>query len=334
MTTGGVLLALGSIILFVISVIVLAVRAYKKKTKKAPTVMMIISVGVMIISFFLNKMYGYAIGAVALTVFFTFITWSIKNHNKKQQEYDVLIEKNPAWEVEKKVRDRLKYISFGKASSFSRYPSYMDSKKYNRYLSDNQSKCAEFLNDGALMVASHQCVDPNSLSNNGQALYIYTPHAVFRKWTLPSGTTTTDILPAGLGLGIKEYHHTTVVTKDASVTGSAIAGAVIGGTAGAVVGAVHAMETNAKGGKSKVVSDGTKTYNIQVFDHWIDCVLISKEVLKMCPPPLEDAISVETDTYWVLDRYLSGAKKDEVEEIRNYLNTIIAKIKIASEGNK
>lgn len=340
MTTVGAVLVFVGLILLIGSGVVWDKATKKEKQTKAPGIMATIAGIILSVGAYLFEEEVYAIIGIGLVVFFNWISKKFKKFAKQQQSIKDKLANDPNWEVERRIEKRLAYTSLELGGSFQFYPSQPYGEKYKGNVKANLNRCVDFLKDGALMVATHQLIDPNSSAINGRGLYIYTPNALFRKTkaAVTGEVNLNDIMPAGSEFGIKEHIKEALVTKKVSVADAAAAGAILAGTAGAVVGAAHAMDTNANGGKSELVSKGS-TLCIQLFTHGIDCIFISKEILKMCVPPPAHCVSVETNTYWILDSHLEEWKTDrqahqKLKETLDYLNDIVAKIKISSEKNQ
>lgn len=113
-------------------------------------------------------------------------------------------------------------------------------------------------------------------------------------------------------LGKSEYK------KDRSVVGSAIAGGVIAGGVGAVVGAVSAANTNAKGGKSAYVySYGD--YGLTYQNNWILDCYISNDIIRRFGKPVNTNNSKSGFAYFDTYNY----EKKYIDEISNYLSRVI-----------
>ena len=275
---------------------------------------------------------GYVILLVVSVGFLVLVFQGVKSFNKGQETLQNRIENDPAYIVEKRVKARLKNIRWGKAGSFrSCYRDIRNNEsiaRQKRYLEENRKVCADFLDDGAIMVCAHNTTDPDPQFHNfnlGQGLYIYTPNAVFRKVKdFQSGAEIEAILSPGMGFGIKGELIAECVTVDnkKSVAKSAAIGGIIGGAAGAVVGAAYAAEKNNAGPTTKAVAGGM-IYSLQLFTEWIDTVFISKRVSQFCPPPPKEFIQHETETYWILNIPAITRSKETLQEPLDYLNRIV-----------
>ena len=123
------------------------------------------------------------------------------------------------------------------------------------------------------------------------------------------------------GLRCMQIIHNTTYNKKSSVVGSAIAGGVIAGGAGAVVGAVSAVNTNMNGGKT--VSKGSLgDYGIYYKKDWISNCYISDDVLNNFDSPFtrENGFMFFTNGYIRLNTY--NRNKEFINTVINYLQQV------------
>ncbi len=264
---------------------------------------------------------------IILIIFFIQVFKLFKKSRSMINNIKKLVDSDPAYETERRVRDRIEKIKFGTVGTFKHEYStkqYYGKSHYDEYLEHNQQKCVEFLKDGALMVCTYNIIDPHDNFNHSQSLYVYTHRATFRRTKEDAGFELNDIFPSKYKFGMGNYRPATVVNKKSSVAGSALAGGVIAGAPGAIVGALHSTEKNASGGTDKIHFSNDKVYYTALDTHQIDCIFISKDILKHYAPPPSEYISVETDDYWILRRYLSSYNDSQnVKDLLAYLNGIV-----------
>lgn len=125
----------------------------------------------------------------------------------------------------------------------------------------------------------------------------------------------------------------TTYTKDASVIGQAVAGAVIAGPAGAVVGALNASNTNAKGGKTKTITEktGEKIFTIHLpSGDILGNIFLSTSFMDKYGYPPEKFVKTKTKKYWIIEDgvyfYRCGFNEleDKYKELVDYINKAIS----------
>lgn len=249
----------------------------------------------------------------------------IKEDEAKKLAFVNKIKNDPSYSVEARLHEKLNGLNLDVFASSSLDYDLSFEERRNKKI----KRCVKYLEDGALMVCTNNLLDSWSNPSLGSALYTYTPHCTFCneiKSFEYGGHKSFSILPTGCGFGIKKYFSVsdvTVTNKKSSVTGSAIAGGILAGGVGAVVGAVHALDKNASGGTDKVNVSGNNFYGVTLFTNRIDHIVISKKLIDKVKKPDEKYILKMNDQYCVIDKGLAGTNKDELKEITDYLNSLV-----------
>lgn len=275
----------------------------------------------------------FMLGAfIAVIVFVVkFFGKAIKEDEARRADFANKLKNDPAYRAEAKLHKKLDELTLSGGGGFynTRRYSYLS---FEECLEKNIEGCVDYLKDGALMVCTHNLVSPWSDVSNGAAIYAYAPHSAFRKEIKSfeyGGHESFNVLPANSGFGIKKYFGVsdiTVTNKKSSVTGSAIAGGILAGGVGAVVGAVHALDKNASGGTDKVNVSGSNFYGVSLYSNRIDYIVVSKKVIDKVKAPDEKYVLKMTDQYCVIHQGLASPNQNELKEITDYLNSVVSAI--------
>ena len=256
---------------------------------------------------------------------------AIKADEARRADFANKLKNDPAYRAEAKLHKKFDELTLSGGGGFynTRRYSYLS---FEECVEKNIENCVEYLKDGALMVCTHNLVSPWSDVSNGAAIYAYAPHSAFRKEIKSfeyGGHESFNVLPANSGFGIKKYFGVsdiTVTNKKSSVTGSAIAGGILAGGVGAVVGAVHALDKNASGGTDKVNVSGSNFYGVSLYSNRINYIVISKKVIDRVKEPDEKYVLKMTDQYCVIHQGLASPNQNELKEITDYLNSVVSAI--------
>ena len=269
---------------------------------------------------------------IAVIVFVVkFFGKAIKEDEAKRADFANKLKNDPAYRAEAKLHKKFDELTLSGGGGFynTRRYSYMS---FEECVEKNIENCVEYLQDGALMVCTENLVAPWSDVSNGAAIYAYAPHSTFRKEIKSfeyGGHESFNVLPANIGFGIKKYFGVsdiTITNKKSSVTGSAIAGGILAGGVGAVVGAVHAMDKNTSGGTDKVNVSGSNFYGVSLYSNRIDYIVISKKVIDRVKEPDEKYVLTKNDKYCVIHQGLASPNQNELKEITDYLNNVVSAI--------
>lgn len=275
----------------------------------------------------------FILGAI-IAVIVLVVKWFgkvIKEDEARRADFANKLKNDPAYRAEAKLHKKLDELTLKSGGGFYniRKESYLS---FEECVERNIERCVEYLKDGALMVCTDNLVAPWSDVSNGAAIYAYAPHSAFRKEIKSfeyGGHESFNVLPANSGFGIKKYFGVsdiTVTNKKSSVTGSAIAGGILAGGVGAVVGAVHALDKNASGGTDKVNVSGSNFYGVSLYSNRINYIVISKKVIDRVKKPDEKYVLKMTDQYCVIHQGLASPNQNELKEITDYLNSVVSAI--------
>ena len=212
------------------------------------------------------------------------------------------IESDPAYDLERRIRSRLN-------SNFYNSPD-METRK---------SKCADLIEDGAFMVGTFNILRQDITSSEGLRIYVHTSRGILGETYHQEFTRK----PLMFNIARQSTQSTYLYTAPKkSVAGSAAMGALIGGAAGAVVGAAYANEKNAN--RTTIETSYGYFYCISLADPTrstdpIDHIMISKKV-SLAPPPR--FIVCESEKYWIVNAPFCY-DSSELGELLSYLNRIL-----------
>jgi len=229
-----------------------------------------------------------------------------------------------------KLKDIESFYPINKNSSTSSEEAY----------DENHKMLTDFIKAGALVVIASGTTT-QSVSTAG--VDVITPEVVFqRNFNLGTRVISTASVKTSDIVFVKGLAEKITQKKQASVVGQAVAGSVIAGGAGAVVGAINAASNNASGGKEVTV--GLRNYyylNLMYSGEMIDTIYINTSVIdRFGAPPKEFVVKKDTD-YWRIEatpknQMLGGLDRsvydDYVAYITKVLNYYGAKTTLKSKG--
>ena len=130
------------------------------------------------------------------------------------------------------------------------------------------------------------------------------------------------IHPDNLTLSMKkfEYNNSVTITKKASTTGRAIAGGLIAGEVGAVIGAASAISANASGGVQKNYGGKAEGYRLIIHQSEFRHVYISKELVPDTGVPTYSDFSVSDrgSYYEIIGPFVESKTDREKESLCKY----------------
>lgn len=198
---------------------------------------------------------------------------SLKNTKNQNQT----IENNAEYAEEKKLKEHLEKFSILLTLKRKRRMGYENGNAYYADFTKNGEVFASLINNGAKLVFVNGA-RPDYPNSKELHIFAMTPKMVLHKIQKDFGYELTSQIAKSAFIQVKQYEVFQHGTKNASVVGGAIAGGVIAGGAGAVVGAVNAANKNANGGKT-VTTGSEKRCQIKFKDEFVDCIIISKELI-------------------------------------------------------
>lgn len=247
---------------------------------------------------FVNFIVAFFVLALVFCVYM-FIC-SLRNTKNQNQNID----NNPALAEEKSLKEYLEnYSTWNQVTRKSRR-NFACGNDYYETFEKNGKAFASIINNGAKLVfiggARPDATDQET------HVFAMTPKMVFHK----NGTKLAAQIAKSAYLLVHKYEAKNYGKKDVSVVGGAIAGGVIAGGAGAVVGAINASNKNANGGKT-VVTDVNKRCQIQFMGEFVDCIIISKELVdKYGAPTTVKYEPVITNEYYMFYGIYDGGMSE------------------------
>ena len=255
----------------------------------------------------------------------TFIVFGLINSIKYTKSQNVNIESNPELATENAIKD---YLQKSYVWSFTRriMSLYEGKDAYYEDMADNAKQCAKLISLGAKIVL----VDgtrPDYSKTQEKNYFAITPKMVLHRKEEKNEASVNSQIINGARIYVQTANQTAVVKENASVTKQAIAGAVIAGAAGAIIGAANAMETNSNGGKTKVVSTSQQVCGILFNDVCLDCIIISQDLIDKYGAPQVPYEPVKTTDCWIYTGIPSFkgdiAHKNNFVILTNYVQNIL-----------
>lgn len=239
-----------------------------------------------------------------------------------------------AWNVERNIYQLMEGLGYFEDTDFMYSEEINESIRLRRV-----EKCKEFIDAGAGIVLTRG-TSPGRASHNSTEIIAITPKATIMMSAQDNSWhfRETKQIHFGDGYKVKFFRErdtnttTTTYTKDASVVGQAVAGAVIAGPVGAVVGALNANNTNAKGGKTKTSTSVTKTgkfiYTIDTpAGSTLESVYLDTSFMDKYGYPPETFVTKKTKDYWMIGggSFLrTGFEDPGYELLADYINNAIS----------
>jgi len=178
-----------------------------------------------------------------------------------------------------------------------------------------------------------------AVPNEEQRIDIIMPHAIVRKsysvYQTADGkrkrrvshaldTRFKEIVSEG---SFDEIVSVSSKTKQASVVGQAIAGGIIAGDVGAMVGAANAVSQNASGGKKVSHIKTAKRYKLKLSssNEAVDTIIISTALFERFGMPPEELVKSRKQNYWLIQDNISGGDR-RLTSAQNQLPHIALKV--------
>ena len=193
---------------------------------------------------------------------------------------------------------------------------------------------AHLIKEGAELILSMGL--DMSWNDRGRTICVVMPHAAFRIG-VPINTTCISLnleFQDDFRVSSDSFSTSSTTTvKKARVVGQAVAGGILAGGAGAVVGAINAASQNSSGGKSVTTYDGyERVYYIddKKYGRKIDSILINTKLFEKFGRPPEKYVVRRGQDYWQLlsDHSFLGCSvltdkhRTNLDELFNYIDTI------------
>lgn len=261
------------------------------------------------------------IGIVSLFVFFC-IYIGIKGMNQ-----NVKIDNSPELVTEKAIKDYMQKQKCFDWSFKRRIMWFYEGKDaYYEDMAYNAKQCAELIRLGAKIVLVDS-TRPDYRETREKNYFAITPKMVLhRKEEKDEASVNSQIINCAR-IYVQTANKTAVINQNASVTKQAIAGAVIAGAAGAIIGAANAMETNSNGGKTKVVSTSQQICGIYFNDVCLDCIIISQDLIDKYGAPQVPYEPVKTTDCWIytgIPSFIGDIEhKNNFVTLTNYVENLI-----------